>query len=243
MSDLRGSTIVVTGAAQGIGAATAAALRGAGAIVVGVDREPMDGVDISLLADLSDADATSSVIARVWNETGRLDALVNNAGLARHAPVTEIDDAELELMWAVNVRATIALTRDAMRAMAQRGGRIVNVISTAGLQGQPGEAAYCATKAAVRGFTEAAAEEGRLVGVHVTGLYPAGVSTAFWDDAVGDRPGFTGTKSWLDPQAVAAQVLAVLALPPGVEIPSLVVRAAGDVDEGAVSRKLGLVRR
>jgi NAD(P)-dependent dehydrogenase (short-subunit alcohol dehydrogenase family) len=246
MSLLQGRTAVVTGAARGIGAATAEALRAEGVTVVGVDRERCTGVDVSLEVDLSDPAQLETVIARVWSETGRLDALVNNAGLARHAPLTEIDLAELELMWAVNVRATIALTRDAMRAMARpaaAGGRIVNVISTAGLQGQPGESAYCATKAAVRGFTEAAAEEGRVVGVHVTGLYPAGVTTGFWDQAVGDRSAFTADKSWLDPSAVAAQVVAVLALPEGVEVPSLVVRQAGDVDAQGVTRKLGLVRR
>jgi short-subunit dehydrogenase len=95
----------------------------------------------------------------------------------------------------------------------------------------------------VRGFTEAAAEEGRVVGVHVTGLYPAGVLTGFWDGAVGDRGAFTGDKNWLAPDDVAAQVLAVLSLPDGVEIPTLVVRQAGDVDAAGVQRKLGLVTR
>ncbi|MDX6273440.1 MAG: hypothetical protein QOJ92_650 [Frankiales bacterium] len=243
---LLGRVVVVTGAARGIGAAVAAALRTEGALVVGVDRDPSPEADAQIVADLADRAQLEGVISRVWSEHGRLDALVNNAGLARHAPLNGLDLDELDLMWAVNVRATVALTRDAMRVMARpagAGGRIVNVISTAGLQGQPGEAAYCASKAAVRGFTEAAAEEGRLVGVHVTGIYPAGVSTGFWDDAVADRAAFTGDKSWLEPAAVATQVVAVLALPPGIEVPTLVVRQAGDVDVGAVERKLGLVRR
>ena len=244
---LLGKVVVVTGAAQGIGAATARALRSAGAKVVGVDREPCGGeVDIDLKADLSGAATAQRVIGDALEAAGRIDGLVNNAGLARHASVPEIDAAELELMWAVNVRATILLTRDAMRAMARpagAGGRIVNVISTAGLVGQPGESAYCATKAAVRGFTEGAAEEGRGCGVHVTGIYPAGVSTGFWDGAVGDRSGFTGTKGWLDPDSVAAQIVAVLALPADVEVPSLVVRAPGDFDAHGVARKLELIRR
>jgi short-subunit dehydrogenase len=82
-----------------------------------------------------------------------------------------------------------------------------------------------------------------VVGVHVTGLYPAGVSTGFWDAAVMDRSAFTGDKSWLEPTAVANQVVAVLALPAGIEVPTLVLRQAGDVDVTAVERKLGLVRR
>ena len=244
---LQGKVVAVTGAAYGIGAATARALRAAGATVVGIDRLACgDAVDFSISADLSGAATAQRVIGDVIEAAGRIDALVNNAGLARHAAVTDIDAGELELMWAVNVRATIVLTRDAMRAMAKPagdGGRIVNVISTAGLVGQPGESAYCATKAAVRGFTEGAAEEGRLCGVHVTGLYPAGVTTGFWDEAVGDRAAFTGTKRWLEPQSVADQIVGVLALPPDVDVPSLVVRAPGDFDAEAVARKLALVRR
>jgi short-subunit dehydrogenase len=145
-------------------------------------------------------------------------------------------------MWAVNVRAVIQLTRDAMRVMSG-GGRIVNVVSTAGLAGQAGEAAYCATKFAVRGFTEAAAEEGRLTGVRVTGVYPAGVETGFWDDAVGDRSGFTGDKAWLTPGQVASQIVAVLRTPVDIDVPTLVIRHPGDVDLAGMAAKLERIRR
>jgi len=246
-SSLSDKVVVVTGAARGIGAAIAHRLARSGACVVGVDREPSSVSGTSALTlDLGDPLASASLIGDVVRSYGRIDALVNNAGLARHAPVTEIDLTELDLMWAVNVRAVIQLTRDAMRAMAPpagNGGRIVNVVSTAGITGQPGEAAYCATKFAVRGFTEAAAEEGRLNGVHVSGLYPAGVATAFWDDAVGDRLAFTGDKQWLSPDDVAAQVAGLLELPPYVDVPSLVVRHTGDTDLAGVAAKLEHVRR
>src|SRR5262245_51613980 len=148
---VRDSVVVVTGAGSGIGAATARALADAGATVVGVDRADVD---------LANTDATARVIPDVLDSYGRIDALVNDAGIARHAAVADIDLDELDAMWAVNVRAVVQLTRDAMLAMAPprgNGGRIVNVVSTAGLAGQAGESAYCATKFAVRGFTEAAA--------------------------------------------------------------------------------------
>ena len=235
---LRGKTVVVTGAASGIGAATAALFRERGATVVGVDREPCDGPQIDLTVEADVAEVVPAVLAR----HGRLDALVNNAGLARHAAVVDIDLDELDLMWAVNVRALVQLTRDAMRAMTA-GGTIVNVVSTAGLRGEPGESAYCATKAAVRGFTEGAAEEGRAVGVRVAGVYPAGVSTGFWDGAVGDRASFTGDKAWLSPADVALQVVHVVETPPHVELPSLVVRHVGDTDLQAVTAKLARVAR
>ena len=244
---LTGRVAVVTGASSGIGAAVAQGLVDAGAVVVAVDRDAptVPGVDAHS-TDLTDPAATASVVAEVIDRHGRLDLLVNNAGLARHAAVTEIDLTELDLMWSVNVRAVIALTRDAMAAMAPprgHGGRIVNIVSTAGLAGQPGESAYCATKFAVRGFTEAASEEGRLLGVRVSGLYPAGVQTAFWDAAVGDRASFTGGLQWLEPQVVAEQVMTLLRLPLDVDVPTLVVRHPGDTDLAGMAAKLERIRR
>jgi len=250
--------VVVTGAASGIGLATADLMRSRGATVVGVDVSPPPLVgsgDASIAdgrvttpdktwmkVDLADPSQVATVVPAVLEQHGRIDALVNNAGLARHAAVVDLDLAEVELMWAVNVRAVLQLTRDAMRAMTD-GGTIVNVVSTAGLRGEPGESAYCATKAAVRGFTEGAAEEGRAVGVRVTGVYPAGVRTAFWDDAVGDRAGFTGDKAWLTPEEVAQQVVHVLETPQHVELHSIVVRHAGDTDVAGIRAKLEKVRR
>lgn len=242
---LDGAVCLVTGAARGIGAALAAALADAGARVVSVDRNLADGPD-AIRCDLADPVALAAVVPAVVSGCGRLDILINNAGLARHSPVTGIELGDLEVMWAVNVRATIALTRDAMRVMgfpSGRGGHIVNIISTAGLGAPAGESAYCATKFAVRGFTEAATEEGRLCGVRVHGLYPAGVVTDFWDEAVPARSEFIGQKEFLAPSDVAAAVIALLSLPAHVDTPSLVVRHAGDADLAGLREKLDLVAR
>jgi NADP-dependent 3-hydroxy acid dehydrogenase YdfG len=232
------SVVIVTGAASGIGAATGALLAERGWTVVGVDREPCGGLKV----DLADPDQVATVVPAALEQHGRVDALVNNAGLARHGAVLDLDLADVDLMWAVNVRAVMQLTRDAMRAMTE-GGTVVNVVSTAGLRGEAGESAYCATKAAVRGFTEGAAEEGRAVGVRVTGVYPAGVQTAFWDGAVGDRSGFTGDKQWLTPSDVAREIVHVLETPQHVELHSVVVRHAGDTDVAGIRAKLEKVRR
>ena len=244
---LVGRVAVVTGASSGIGAAVARGLIAAGATVVAIDREPatVPGVD-ALAVDLTEPASVDNVVADVLRWHGRLDFLVNNAGLARHAAVPEIDLDELDLMWAVNVRAVIQLTRDAMAAMAPprgEGGRIVNVVSTAGLAGQPGESAYCATKFAVRWFTEAAGEEGRAAGVRVSGVYPAGVHTPFWQGAVGDPSGFTGDKDWLEPAVVAEQIVSLLRLPLDVDVPTVVVRHPGDTDVAGIAAKLERIRR
>lgn len=242
---MRGRVGIVTGAGRGIGAAVAEALSAEGAKVVWVDLEPAVGTDC-LRVDLSDPRETATVVPAVLQRYGQLDFLVNNAGLARHSPAAEISLADLDQMWAVNARATIQLTRDALKVMGRPdglGGQIVNVISTAGLGGQPGESAYCATKFAVRGFTEAAAEEGRLVGVRVHGLYPAGVTTHFWDDAVPDPGGFIGAKEFLSPDDLAAAVRHLLCLPEGIDLPCLVIRHVLDTNLDAIRAKLASVSR
>ncbi|TCC51500.1 SDR family NAD(P)-dependent oxidoreductase [Kribbella pittospori] len=220
---------VVTGAASGIGLAVKQRLIGDGMTVVGVDQRPAQDC---VVQDLADAEGTSRLIDTVVDQYGRLDLLVNNAGLARHAPVDRIRMADLELMWQVNVRAVIQLTAAAFREMARLGcpGHIVNVISTAGQRAEPGQAAYCATKFAVRGFTEAAQLEGLAAGIKVTALFPAGVTTGFWNSAVTDPAGFIGSKAFLTPDDVADQVVTAINAPAGVHVESITVRHVLDAD-------------
>jgi short-subunit dehydrogenase len=225
---LDGQVAVVTGSARGIGAAVAAALGEAGATVVDIDIEQ---------CDLSVTEAVEELIPSVVDDHGRIDILVNNAGLARHNPVAKITAADLDLMWAVNARAVMLLCRDALAAMTP-GGQIVNVVSTAGLRGGAGESAYCATKFAVRGFTEGLVDEARLAGVRVHGLYPAGVDTGFWADATKAGPGVDTAAAFLKAEDVAAAVLHVLCAPKHVHMPEMVVRAVADGDADGTRRKL-----
>lgn len=240
MSTLQDAVVVVTGAAAGIGLATSTALRSAGAQVVPVDVDPAVLVQPdAVVANLAHEREVLSVADRVLHRFGRWDALVNNAGLGRHNPISEISTDALDLMWAVNVRATILLTREAFRAMRPAGGgQVVNVVSTAGLRGEPGESAYCATKAAVRAFTEASVDEGRLHGIRVHGIYPAGVDTSFWREATADGPGVDPATAFLTPQDVAAAIVAMLSLPRHVHQPQLVLRALADGPAAATAAKL-----
>lgn len=244
MTGLIGSVVVVTGAARGIGLATAVALAARGAVVVPVDVDPaVSCLEGAVVADLRDEEQIHALVEAVRARHGRWDALVNNAGVGRHNPVQDVRTDDLDLMWAVNVRATILLTREAFRSMAPAGGgQVLNVISTAGLRGEPGESAYCATKAAVRGFTEASAEEGRLHGIRVHGLYPAGVDTDFWNDATVAGPGVDPVKAFLSAQDVAEAVVAALSLPRHVHQPQVVLRALADGDVDAIAAKLAAFR-
>lgn len=239
---LRGAVAVVTGAASGIGQATARALAAQGATVTGFDVSPQvrdndwgDGVTVDVADEARVVMALHDLTAR----HGRLDVLVNNAGLARHGPLQHLRTADLDLMWNVNVRATVLLCREAFRAMIPQGaGQIVNVVSTAGLRGEPGESAYCATKHAVRGFTEGIAEEARLHGIRVHAVFPAGVDTAFWSEASTTSMPRETLDVFLRPEDVAATIVAALIAPPYLQTQMAVVRSLGDADLEHIRRRM-----
>jgi len=240
---LQGRVAVVTGAASGIGAATVRALAECGATVCGFDVAPaVEGPQPwgeGHVVDVADEAQVVAGVRRVVDRHGRLDVLVNNAGLARHAPVQDVRTADLDLMWQVNVRGLVLLCREAFRLMIRDGGgQIVNVVSTAGLRGEPGESVYCATKHAVRGFTEGIAEEGRLHGIRVHAVFPAGVDTAFWSDASRTPLPRETLDGFLRPEDVASAIVAALTAPPYLQTQVAVVRALGDADVEHIRRRM-----
>ncbi|MCW0220486.1 MAG: SDR family oxidoreductase [Prosthecobacter sp.] len=192
--NLHGQICVITGAARGIGLATAQALTSKGAKVVLVD---VDAAALAQVRNALPADQTLTVVAditraadvaRIVEETtahwGNLAVWVNNAGLARHRWIPDYTESEIDLMLAVNLKGTILGSQAALRVMMpNRQGHIINVISTASLRGIPSETVYCAAKWGVRGFTQGLAEEAAAHRIRVTALLPGGVDTAFWDDA------------------------------------------------------------
>lgn len=173
MGSLDGRVAVVTGAARGLGRAHALALAAEGAAVLVNDIDPEmaaatvreirqaggtahgDGTGLSTVAD------GAAVVAKAQGEFGRVDIVVNNAGLSRPAPLEDIDDAALDLHLGVHLRATVGATGAALPLMRHQGyGRVINTVSGHGLEPQnPRSAAYAAAKAAVFGFTRAAALE------------------------------------------------------------------------------------
>ena len=163
-----GSVCLVTGAASGIGRATAAALEDAGALVVAVDRPEAD------LARPSEA-------ARLAADVGDVDVLVNNAGVGLYGRVAELDVDEARRVLAVDLEAPIELTRALLPGMLARGrGHIVNVGSIVGLVGRPNEAVYAAAKAGLAVFTESLRSELRGTGVNASLVVPAVVETSFF---------------------------------------------------------------
>jgi 2-dehydro-3-deoxy-L-rhamnonate dehydrogenase (NAD+) len=179
---------IVTGAARGIGLAIAERVAADGAVVVAVDRDGERLRDagqrlgehaVPVVADVSDRKAVVGTVADVLGRFARIDVLVNNAGIGgRTAPTWEQTDADWDAVIAVNLSSVFLWTRAVLPAMRDQGyGRIVNVSSIAGKEGNPNAVPYAASKAGVIGLTKAVAKEVATEGILVNCVTPAVIRT------------------------------------------------------------------
>ncbi|MGY1616173.1 SDR family NAD(P)-dependent oxidoreductase [Geodermatophilus sp. SYSU D00691] len=193
-----GATAVVTGAASGIGEALAHALaaRGSDLVLLDRDAERLDGVagDVRVLSpgravttrvvDLADDAATRAVGERLAAEHPGTTLLVNNAGVALGGRFDEVTLEEFDWVLDVNFRAVVRLTHALLPVLtANPGAHLVNVSSIFGILAPPGQAAYAASKFAVRGFSEALRAELAGDGVGVTVVHPGGIRTRIAESA------------------------------------------------------------
>lgn len=183
---LKDKICVVTGAAQGIGRGIAGKMLDEGGIVYGCDRAvgSMDEFAIAnpnfrpLYFDVTDASAVKAAMMQVKKERGRIDVLVNNAGVVFNKKIGMIVREETELMFRVNVIAVIELTQLVSRIMARTGGgSIVNIASVTAVLGSAGQSAYSATKGAIIAFTKSASKELAPQGIRVNAVAPGIVKT------------------------------------------------------------------
>jgi 2-dehydro-3-deoxy-D-gluconate 5-dehydrogenase len=184
---LRDTVVLVTGASRGLGAAIAVALAEEGAHVVGAARskDDLDQVAsrghgrISVVeADMTDEASVSDLVDQVLARHGRIDGLVNNAGIAPAGKFVDEDPAVWQQALNVNVLAPMRLAQAAGREMiAQGGGRIVNIASTTGVRGKPYLVGYSTSKGAVVRFTEALAAEWAAKNVQVNCIAPGAFTT------------------------------------------------------------------
>ena len=192
-----GSVAVVTGASSGLGRALAAGVAGRGATVVAVARrgDALDaladevrsaGGDLTpRVCDVTDAERWPGVLADLEREHGRIDLLVNAAGIERRKGVESVEWDDVERTMAVNFAAAAHATLAVLEGMRARGhGAVVNVSSDHGRAPGPGTPAYCASKAALSAFTESLAHELASTDVHLHLLYPGWVPTPLGQGAV-----------------------------------------------------------
>jgi NAD(P)-dependent dehydrogenase (short-subunit alcohol dehydrogenase family) len=191
MAALDGRTAIVTGASRGIGAAVARALDAAGARVAVVARsaDQLDGVAAGLAHDPlviptdlgSPEGPTAAATTALDAFNGRLDVLVNNAGIAVRKDSEDLQLDEMDRLWNVNVRSALLLTAAVLPAMLeQQSGSIVSISSISGLRGAPRRALYAATKAALDGMTRALAMEYGPRGIRANSVAPGVVETDLW---------------------------------------------------------------
>jgi NAD(P)-dependent dehydrogenase (short-subunit alcohol dehydrogenase family) len=174
---LAGRVAVVTGGARGIGDAIVRAFRSAGAAVVVLDKEPAanprEGVRYTT-ADVSDPNSVAAAFEAVDAAEGRVDVLVNNAGIQRAGLVGRLSFEDWSAVIGTHLTGTFLCSSEAVPRMVEggRGGAIVSIASTAAFVGLPGRGPYCAAKAGILGFTRALAVEVAPVGIRVNAVAP-----------------------------------------------------------------------
>ncbi|MDT4918136.1 MAG: hypothetical protein QOH89_2836 [Pseudonocardiales bacterium] len=174
MSRFAGKVVLVTGAASGIGAATATMFREGGADVVGVDLSAADDV---IAGDVTDPESVRSFVAEAVKRHGGIDVVANVAGIVRFAHVEDVTLDDWQQQLAVNLTGPFLVSQAALPSLVERRGCIVNVASIAGLRGQAYTAAYCASKGGLVMLTKSMALEFATRGVRVNAVCPSSVLT------------------------------------------------------------------
>jgi 3-oxoacyl-[acyl-carrier protein] reductase len=234
--ELDGQVALVTGASRGIGRGIALALAEAGAQVVltarsesrlrSVEREIRERgrKASSLPADLCQESQVQALFARLAEAHGRLDVLVNNAGLGLFGALSDFTAEDFDRLVAVNLKAVFLCCREAMRLMISRkAGYIINISSVVGFKGYPNQAVYTATKHGVMGITKSLAVEAQPHGIRVSAVLPGGVDTEM---AARGRPDLDRSVL-LQPEDIGQTVLFLLSLSPRAAIDQIYIRRRG----------------
>jgi NAD(P)-dependent dehydrogenase (short-subunit alcohol dehydrogenase family) len=241
MVEMAQRAAIVTGASSGIGLAIARMLGEEGYGITLAARRPEKlaaaaqelreaGYDVQDVAGpLSEEDAVKAVVAAHEQRYGRLDVLVNNAGVGIGAAVADIETKRLDMQLDVNLRAPILFYRECARLLRAAGSEhrnalVVNTSSISGKRGQAWLSIYSATKAAVIGFTEAMNKELNADGIKSTALCPAFVDTAMTDFV----KGHVQPSDMIRPEDISEAVRMLLKLSPACIVPEIIFQRAGE---------------
>jgi len=208
--EIQGKTVIVTGAARGIGRGIAEAFAREGASVVladlgavageragpwnyklatlrdlattAVDIREQGGTCLALEVDVSDRASCQSLVKHSLEAFGCIDVIVNNAGVIQSGPLVDFAESDWDRIFAVNVKGIFLLSQAALPHLKARGGLIINIASVAGKQGFPDMGAYCASKFAAISLTQSMAAELAEFDIRVNAICPGNVDTSMWFD-------------------------------------------------------------
>ena len=226
--DLTGKVAIVTGASKGIGRATVEALLARGAAVAGWARTSPEDLAHDrfqfFACDVQDEHSITEAFTNTQRELGpEIHVLVNNAGLGIMGEVDGFKTEDWKTMFDTNVLGTFLCTRAVLPQMKQqKQGHVINVASLAGTAGTAGMAGYCATKFAVRGFSDALFKELRPAGLRVTCLLPGSVETNF----NGNEPGTEPDPYKMTPESIADAIVHAIEAPDTTMISEIQLRPA-----------------
>jgi 3-oxoacyl-[acyl-carrier protein] reductase len=215
--DIKTAKVLVTGGSSGIGYATAQLLRDKGAAVAICGRKA-DSVDtaaaelgaLGIVADVSSEDDVKRMVARVIDELGGYNVLVNNAGFGHWASLVETTQHDFRRVWETNVLGAMLVARESAKHFTkQNTGNIVNIASTAGQRGYAGGTTYVSTKFALSGMTDCWRAELRKYNVRVMQVNPSEVQTNFFVSA-GSARSTNATK--LEGDDIAHAICSMLAM-------------------------------
>jgi NADP-dependent 3-hydroxy acid dehydrogenase YdfG len=231
--ELSGAVALVTGSGSGLGAAIARELAVAGASVVVADirqdaatnvASELDGA-MAMHLDVADDQSARSAVEATLARWGRLDVLVNNAGVDRTASFADLTAEDWDRVIDVNLRGPVTMSRAVWSVMAaERRGAVINITSTAATRAWANASAYHATKWGLLGFSRALHVEGRGLGIAVTAVIAGGMETPF----LLDRFPEIDRSTLQDPRNVAKVIRMVLQSPSGTVIPEIMVLPEGE---------------
>lgn len=220
-ASLAGKFAVITGAGRGIGAACARALAAEGMHVALLARtvEQLEGLAaecagtgvraLALPCDVTQAASVGEAVARVMSEFGKIDLLLNNAGVGTYKRIMELTEAEWDQMYGVNLKGTFLMLKAVIPHMvAARQGHVITISSTRAFETLPETVGYSATKFGIMGLHSALTQDMKQYGVRVSVICPGGVRTDF-----ASKPAAGKDPNWLSPEQVAEAVVYTAGVP------------------------------
>ncbi len=224
MISLRGKTAIVTGASRGIGLAIAKALAREGVKLALISRSkpPASAKGKFIGCDFADSEKIPDAIAAALKHLGKLDFVINNAGIFLEKSVPEISLAEWDKVLRVNLTAPFLICRETFSHLVKSKGRIVNVISSSAMQGYLHQSAYSTSKHGFLGFARSLALEAKPKGVHIYNLCPGGVET---DLIKGSHLGARlKGQPMIQSADIAEMVVFLLRQPENIDVPEILIK-------------------